>query len=218
MAPTKKTTVKKTVDKKAPVKAAAKKSPVKKTVAKEPVAKKAPAKKAPVKAAVTKTVATKTPAQKSAIKKSPVKKAAVKKVAKVQSVVKEEPKVSTPVENTCACAVPCCGCSNFGAFVKKLIVFFVIFALGFATCRYMCSHGYRMGMHKMRPGMNHVEMFTDGCLDMNKIKDPEFAEHVMKVTANADTDNNGCVSIEEFKNAARDGMRKMDGKGPMPRN
>ena len=108
-----------------------------------------------------------------------------------------------------------CGCMNgnpckcgggFWRFIKRLFWFLVIFALGFATCMLLCSHGPR---HHRGPKMP-IE-FVNGCLDMNKIECPEFRAKLMK----ADMNNDGCVSREEYrtvKQAMRDarGMRRGD--------
>lgn len=170
------------------------------------------------------------PKKTTAAKKAPVKKIAVKaapKKAPAKKIVVAQPAAAKPVEAACSMSCGVCGCRcGLGRFIKKLLVFFVIFALGFTTCHYLCSRGHRMGMHKMGPvngmGMNRPDIFTDGCLDMNKIKDGEFAEHIVKITANADADKNGCVSVEEFQNADRTmadrpmrGQMERSGKGPM---
>jgi len=150
--------------------------------------------------------------QKLAVKKPTAKKTVTKTVIKKSPAIELKPTVSAPAAQACACA---CGCKCKSVF-KKLIVFLVIFALGFATCKYVCcgSHHYRMGMG-MRGDMKMAgsNMFTNGCLDTNKIENPGFAAHVAKIAETADADSDGCVSPEEFKNADREGMRKMDGTG-----
>jgi hypothetical protein len=147
--------------------------------------KKAPAKKpAPVKAAT---------------KKAPVKKAAVKKepVAKMAAAV--DPKMAGACcGGNCGCgcndAKPCacdgakkhCGCRFF----KKLIVFLVIFALGFVCAKLCCCGGhFKHGPRKMP-----APEFVNGCLDTAKIKCPEM---MAKLQA-ADIDTDGCISAEEF--------------------
>jgi len=145
------------------------KKPVKKAVAK-----KAPAKKAPVKKAV--------------VKKAPVAKAAV-----------AETKVVMEAPATCAAGC-CCGKKSCGfcRFVRKLIVFFVIFALGYSFAMY-CPYG----RHFMHHGPRMEEMFVNGCLDTAKMPNPDMAE---KIKA-ADANNDGCITHEEFA-AGRDEARE----------
>ncbi len=146
------------------------------------------------KPATKKTVAKKT-VSKPVAKKAPVKKCAQKKVV-------------TPVVemHECGCAH---GCSchghcdqkkcSFGRFIKKLIVFLIIFAMGFAAAKF-CPMNKRI---KMPPRPE----FSNGCL---VVKCPKMAEMLPMMDVNKD----GCVNREEFR-AARKMMRKI--KPGMPR-
>ncbi|MDR0726616.1 MAG: hypothetical protein LBF37_00970 [Rickettsiales bacterium] len=169
--------------------------PVKKTVAK-----KAPAKKAVAKVAA-----------KPAVKKAPAKKAAAKKVAPVKAVAKPavEAVMAAPAAAPCAqdCGCGCnsgkkCRCGGFGRFLKKLVIFLVIFALGFATAKFCTMHKFHKGFRGPR-----VE-FVNGCVDMAKIPCPELAQKVSLADANGD----GCVSKEEFKAAKREMRKEMRGE------
>ena len=142
---------------------------VKKTATKKPVAKKVVAKPATVK--------------KPVAKKAPVKKAPV-------------------VEPMPACQHTCCECAcakkkcAFGSFLKKIIVFLIVFGMGFATAK-MCCMGPR---GKMAPRPE----FENGCL---VVKCPKMAEKV----AMMDADKDGCVTRAEFREARRQMKR-----GPRP--
>lgn len=116
--------------------------------------------------------------------KKPVKKTTTKKVA---------PVAAAPVAPvTCNCG---CGCrGGFGRFLKKLIVFLVIFALGFVAGK-LCDHAKRM--HKMMP------KFDNGCMVTSKIKCPEMLARV----AALDVDANGCITKEEFRAGKKEFFR-----------
>jgi hypothetical protein len=89
-----------------------------------------------------------------------------------------------------AAPTPCnCGC-RCGGFWKKLIMFIIVFALGFAACHFMCCckkdfYGKHMGK----------DMFVEGCLDLSKIKRPGMLEKITAADANAD----GCITKAELK-------------------
>ncbi|MDR1338069.1 MAG: hypothetical protein LBJ73_03510 [Rickettsiales bacterium] len=165
------------------------KKPVKKTIAK-----KAPAAK---------------PVVKPAVKKAPVKKIAAKKTAPVKTapIAAEKTATTAPIAASCAQGCECgcgdgkkCHCGGAGRFVKKLIIFAIIFALGFAAAKFCTMrhhHGFK-GFHGPR-----VE-FVNGCVDVTKISCPETAEKIAAADANGD----GCVTKEELKSA-----RKELGKG-----
>ena len=146
-------------------------------------AKKTATKKVVVKKAVTKPVAKKTTAKKTTVKK-----------------VATAPVVETlpcGCDKNCACAGKChehghCKCHH-GGFWKKLILFVIIFALGFASAKLCCCHK----KHKMMPRPE----FDNGCL---VVKCPKMAQMVPMM----DADKNGCVTVEEFK-ASKKHMRKM---------
>ncbi|MBR5625506.1 MAG: hypothetical protein IKW67_01885 [Alphaproteobacteria bacterium] len=124
--------------------------------------------------------------------KTTTKKTVAKKTTKPATVKTTKKTVSAPVaekfpcgcEKNCACAGKC-GCKK-GKFFKKLIVFFIIFALGFAAAK-MCGCKY----NKMpRP------QFDNGCL---VVKNPEM----MKKIPMMDADKDGCVTKEEFKSSKK---------------
>lgn len=166
----------------------------------------------------------KKPATKTAAAKKTKAPAATKKVAPQ----KVAPKKTAPMMEThgCACGNDChcgpsckcgdncrcgagCACGSachchggFGRFMRKLIVFLVIFALGWAAAGLFqggCPMGKRGMMHK---GPNPRVHFVNGCLDATSVKCPKMAE--MLVTM--DADENGCITRAEYK-AARRGLR-----------
>ena len=138
------------------------------------------AKKTATKPVAKKTVVKKTTAKKPVAKKAPVKVAPAPVVEKLPC----------GCDKGCACAGKC---HKHGGVFKKLVVFLVIFGLGFATAKLCCCD-------KGRKMMPHPE-FENGCL---VVKNPKLAQMVPMM----DVDKNGCVSAEEFK-AARKEMRKM---------
>ena len=140
-----------------------------------------------------KTSVKKTVAKPATAKKVVAKKATVKKVADIKKVA------TAPVAEkySCGCdkGCPCggdCTCAKkkctFGRFLKKLILFFVIFALGFAAAKMCCCD--KRGKFGPRPE------FENGCL---VVKCPKMAEIVPMM----DADANGCVSREEFRMARK---------------
>lgn len=143
---------------------------------KKAAAKATPAKKAPVKKAV------------PAAKKPVAKKAAVKEV-----------KMAAPAMemHNCGCGADChcgsackCGGSKFGRFMRKLVLFVIIFALGFAAAKLCCCgprhHGPRMH-------------FVNGCLDVASVKCPKLAEALPAMDINQD----GCITRDEFRQVKR---------------
>ncbi|MBN1324771.1 MAG: hypothetical protein JW974_00950 [Alphaproteobacteria bacterium] len=163
----------------------AKKQVKKAAVTKKVVAKKAPAKK-PVAA---KPVAKKAPAKKPVAAKPVVKAAAPAPETKF---VMEAPIASVP---SCGC---CCRNFGFCRFVRKLIVFFVIFALGYAAAIY-CPHSKRF----FNNGPRMQEVFVNGCLDVAKLPNPDMVEKIKTADTNADN----CISKDEF-DAVRAEFRK----------
>ena len=144
------------------------------------------------------------PAKKTT-KKMPAKKAVVK---------------SAPVmEHKCACGEPCrCHCHGGAHFIKHLIVWAIIFALGMVAGKMLpCGHGFKH-MPKMHP------VFVNGCLNMSSIECPKMQEKL----AAADMNGDNCVSIEEYravKKEMRKEMREHKGfpgpkgpRGPEPRD
>ncbi|MCL1902460.1 MAG: hypothetical protein FWG18_02410 [Alphaproteobacteria bacterium] len=97
-----------------------------------------------------------------------------------------------PAPAMAAPATPCCGgcacrCGGFWRFVKKLIIFIIIFALGFAACKFMCMHKHwGMGMKRMQ--------FVNGCLDTSKIRCPRMLDKVQQMDLNGD----GCITKAEM--------------------
>lgn len=119
--------------------------------------------------------------------KKPAKKMATKSVAKKTTV-----KPAPVMEHKCGCGADCpCHCHGSAHWVKHIIVWAIIFALGMACGKMMdCGHHKKMMHRKM---MHPV--FTNGCLDVASIKCPKMAEEIVK----ADIDGNDCISVEEYK-------------------
>ncbi|MBQ2844929.1 MAG: hypothetical protein IJE79_02860 [Alphaproteobacteria bacterium] len=139
-------------------------------------------------------------------KKSPAKKTPVRKTTKatVKKVVKPAETYSCGCNHGCACGGHCaehthCACHK-GRFWKKLVLFLVIFALGFATAKLCCCH--KRGGFMPRPE------FDNGCL---VVKCPKMAEKVAMMDKNGD----GCVDKAEFKMAKKH-RRGFDKRGPKP--
>ena len=135
-------------------------------------------------------------------KKSPVKKTVAKKTT-VKKTTKPMETYSCGCNRGCACGGHCtehahCGCRK-GKFLKKLVLFLIVFALGFATAKICC--------HK-RGGFMPRPEFDNGCL---VVKCPKMAEQVKMMDKNGD----GCVDKTEFKMAKKH-MRKFDNRGPKP--
>ena len=112
---------------------------------------------------------------------------------------------TTPVmEHKCECGENCkCHCHGGAHWVKHVIVWAIIFALGMVCGKMMnCGHGAKH-MMKSHP------VFVNGCLDMQSIKNPKLVE---KLTT-ADVDGNECISMAEYRavkkamKPARNGMR-----------
>ena len=142
-------------------------------------------------------------------KKSPAKKTTARKTTKatVKKVVKPAETYSCGCNQGCACGGHCaehahCACHK-GRFWKKLVLFLVVFALGFATAKLCCCH--KRGGFMPRPE------FDNGCL---VVKCPKMAEKVAMMDKNGD----GCVDKAEFKMAKkhRRGFDKRDAKPEMP--
>lgn len=135
------------------------------------------------------------PAKKSTTKKTVTKKAAVKRAA-----VKPAP----VMEHKCECGENCkCHCHGRAHFIKHIIVWAIIFALGMVCGKLVCcGHGMHKHMQKMHP------VFVNGCLDMQSIECPKMQEKL----ASADVNGDECISIEEYK-AVKKEMRHVH-KGP----
>ena len=151
----------------------------------------------------------KTATKKPVAKKTVSKPATAKNAAAKKTPVKKTTKVVEPVVETypCGCKAGCaCGghCAEhvccekkkctFGRFLKKVIVFLIIFAMGFAAAKICCFN---------KPGkMGPRPEFENGCL---VIKCPKMAERAEMM----DTNKDGCINREEFRAA-----RKHFKKGP----
>ena len=146
----------------------------------------------------------------------PTKKTTVKKTTAKKTVVKAAP----VMEHKCECGGHC-HCHGGAHWVKHIIVWAIIFALGMVCGKMMyCGHG-----HKHMPKMNPV--FVNGCLDMASIECPKMQEKLMSADVNADN----CISMEEFRSVKKEmkhGKKGMHGhkwmhgpkgpRGPEPHN
>lgn len=141
----------------------------------------------------------KTTAKPAATKKAPVKKAApaAKKTVAKKAAVKEV-KMAAPVMemHKCGCGADChcgsackCGGSKFGRFMRKLILFVIIFALGFAAAQ-LCR-----GPHHHGPRVH----FVNGCLDVSSVKCPKLQSALPAMDINQD----GCITRDEFRAVKR---------------
>lgn len=113
----------------------------------------------------------------------------------------------------CQCGSACqCGCHH-GKF-KRFITLLIVFLLGFALAKFVCSPIQQR--RAQRRAMEMHPVFTNGCLDMASIKCPKMVETLQTAEANAD----GCITVSEFKevkDAMHEEMRKHHHHGkPMP--
>ncbi len=155
---------------------------------------------------VKKTATKKTVAKKSVSKPAVAKKTPVKKTVKVVAPVAETHPCGCNVG--CACGGhcmehACCGKKKctFGRFLKKLVVFLIIFALGFASAK-LCIFD-DCGQKKFRPE------FENGCL---VVKCPKMAERAEMM----DTNKDGCINREEFRAARKMFKHKPQHAEPAP--
>jgi len=123
-----------------------------------------------------------------------------KKTTKKMSVKKTAVKPTPVMEHKCECGENCrCHCHGGAHFIKHLIVWAIIFALGM-VCGKMMYCGY---------GPKHMKMkhpvFVNGCLDMASIECPKMQEKLM----NADVNGDNCVSVEEYKVVKREMKKDM---------
>lgn len=121
-----------------------------------------------------------------------------KKTTKKPTVKKTYAKPAPVMEHKCACGEQChCHCHGSAHWVKHLIVWAIIFALGMVCGKMLdCGHGPKH-MPKLHP------VFEEGCLKMDSIKCPKMLEKL----ATADVNGDNCVSVEEFK-ALKKEMKK----------
>ena len=112
----------------------------------------------------------------------------------------------SPAKPAVVAAAPVCNCTcghrhGFWRFVKKLLIFVIIFALGVAACKYTCC--CKKFHHGKMPGKFGMgQKFVHGCLDVSKIKCPEMAEKI----AMADADGDGCITPEEYRTFKKSAM------------
>lgn len=155
-------------------------------------------------------------ATKKPVAKKTVSKPATAKNAAKKTPVKKTTKVVEPVVETypcgckagCACGGHCaehvcCGKKKctFGRFLKKVIVFLIIFAMGFAAAKMCCFN---------KPGkMGPRPEFENGCL---VIKCPKMAERAEMM----DTNKDGCINREEFRAARKMFKHKPQHAEPAP--
>ena len=121
-----------------------------------------------------------------------------KPVAK-KATVKKAPIKSAPVmEHKCECGENCsCHCHGRAHWIKHIIVWAIIFALGMVCGKMMnCGHYAKHMQQKTHP------VFVNGCLDMQSVANKKLSEKL----ATADVNGDECVSIEEYK-AVRKQMR-----------
>lgn len=140
--------------------------------------------------------------KKSTVKKTVARKSAAKTT--VKKVAKPAETYSCGCHHNCACGGNCaehthCACRK-GRFWKKLVLFLIVFALGFATAKLCCCH--------KRGGFMPKPEFDNGCL---VVKCPKMAEKVAMMDKNGD----GCVDKAEFK-IAKKHRRGFDKRGPKP--
>ena len=142
----------------------------------------------------------------AAVKKAPVAK---KTAAKTKS-IKVAPMKSVAAPTACVCPGGC-ACRPKSGWFKKLFWLVVIFALGFAACKFCC------GKHDWKKHRMHWT-FVNGCMDTSRIKCPAIAQKIMT----ADLNNDGCISKEELrawkktKFAGMRGMHKKSKDGGCP--
>ncbi len=156
----------------------------------------------------TKTVK-KTATKTAATKKAPAKKTVAKKTVAKKAAPEKKIVAAAPVAHECPCGHDCkcgaeCKCAHhggckFGRFVKKLIVFLIIFALGFAAAKF-CPCNKRGAM--MRGP--RVE-FVNGCLDASSVKCPKLVESLPAMDINQD----GCITRDEFRAVKREMRREI---------
>ncbi len=152
------------------------------------------------------TKSTKKPAVKKTVSKKTVKAAAKKEEIKVKA---------APEMAQCKCGGHHCNCgpdckcvhrgSKCARFMFKLIIILIIFALGFASAKFIdgkpCFRGPR------------VE-FNNGCLDVSSIKCPKMQD----VLPMMDIDHNGCITHEEYFAIKKElGRQLHNGEGSMHR-
>jgi len=124
----------------------------------------------------------------------------MKKTTKKMSVKKTAVKPTPVMEHKCECGENCrCHCHGGAHFIKHLIVWAIIFALGMVCGKMMyCGHGPK------HMKMKHP-VFVNGCLDMASIECPKMQEKLM----NSDVNGDNCISVEEYKAVKREMKKEM---------
>ena len=131
-----------------------------------------------------------------------------KKTVKKATVKKAPVKPAPVMEHKCMCDEKCnCHCHGRAHWVKHIIVWAIIFALGMVCGKMFCCGGHH-GMKHM-PKMNPV--FENGCLKMDSISCPKMTEKLMAADVNGDN----CVSIEEYKAVKAEMKKEMRGHHEM---
>jgi len=131
-----------------------------------------------------------------------------------KTIVKKTAVKSAPVmehEHKCPCGEGC-HCHGRAHWVKHIVVWAIIFALGMVCGKMFCCGGHH-GMKHM-PKMNPV--FENGCLKMDSIDCPMMREKIKAADVNGDE----CISLEEYKAAKSEMKKEMRGskgmRGPKP--
>ena len=124
-----------------------------------------------------------------------------KKTVKKSTAKKPVVKAAPVMEHKCECGEHC-HCHGKAHWVKHIIVWAIIFALGMA-----CGKMLPCGHHNKQMPKSHP-VFVNGCLDVQSVTNKKLQEKL----ATADADNNECISVEEYR-AARKEMFPMN-KGP----
>ena len=125
------------------------------------------------------------------------------KTTKKTTVKKSAAKAAPVMEHKCECGENCkCHCHGSAHWVKHIIVWAIIFALGMVCGKMMNCGNFHKHMPKTHP------VFVNGCLDMESVKCPKMAEKL----AAADVDGNECISVAEYravKKAMKHGRKGM---------
>lgn len=142
----------------------------------------------------------------------PAKKSVAKKATKKGAARKPVVKAAPVMEHKCECGEHChCHCHGRAHWLKHVIVWAIIFALGMVVGKMMCFGLHHKHMPQMHP------VFVNGCLDTSSIECPKMQEKL----AAADVNGDECISIEEYRATKKEmipehkGMRGPKGhKGP----
>jgi len=134
--------------------------------------------------------------KKSTAKPVASKKAPVKKVTKATKLVAPEMHDCGCHHANCTCGHSGCACgchgSKFGRVLKKIIIFLVIFALGWIAAN--AFSGGCPARHR-GPRMHYV----NGCLDVASVKCPKLAAALPAMDINGD----GCITRDEARAVKR---------------